>query len=206
MNILKKSIFLLILFFSILNFGQQRPEVKKINITGIVNEKVSKQPLEYATLTFTNTRNPKVIFGGITNGKGEFNVEINAGSYNVKVDFISFKGIELSQQVYTESTNLGVVFIEEDANQLNEVVVRSEKTTVDIKLDKKVYNVGTDLMVKGGTVSDVLDNIPSVSVDSDGIVSLRGNANVRILVDGNLQMQLILQKHCDKFRQMRLIK
>lgn len=167
-----------------MNFGQTRPELKKINISGIINEKVTKQPLEYATLTFTNTRNSKVIFGGITNGKGEFNVEINAGSYNVKIEFISFKSIEFSQQVYKESTNLGTIFLEEDANQLNEVVVRSEKTTVEIKLDKKVYNVGSDLMVKGGTVSDVLDNIPSVSVDSDGIVSLRGNANVRILVDG----------------------
>ena len=167
-----------------MNFGQTRPELKKINISGIINEKVTKQPLEYATLTFTNTRNSKVIFGGITNGKGEFDVEINAGSYNVKIEFISFKSIEFSQQVYKESTNLGTVFLEEDANQLNEVVVRSEKTTVEIKLDKKVYNVGSDLMVKGGTVSDVLDNIPSVSVDSDGIVSLRGNANVRILVDG----------------------
>jgi outer membrane receptor protein involved in Fe transport len=184
MKTLKKSLTIIVLFFSILNFGQTRPELKKINISGIINEKVTKQPLEYATLTFTNTRNSKVIFGGITNGKGEFDVEINAGSYNVKIEFISFKSIEFSQQVYKQSTNLGTVFLEEDANQLNEVVVRSEKTTVEIKLDKKVYNVGSDLMVKGGTVSDVLDNIPSVSVDSDGIVSLRGNANVRILVDG----------------------
>jgi len=184
MKNLKNSITLLALLFSVLNFGQTRPDIKKINITGIVNEKVSKQPLEYATLTFTNTKNPKAVFGGITNAKGEFNIEVNAGSYNVKIEFISFKAIEISQQVYKESANLGTIFLEEDANQLNEVVVRSEKTTVEIKLDKKVYNVGTDLMVKGGTVSDVLDNIPSVSVDSDGVVSLRGNANVRILVDG----------------------
>ena len=184
MKTLKNSITLLILLFSILNFGQTRPDIKKINITGVVNDKVSKQPLEYATLTFTNTKNPKVVFGGITDGKGQFNIEVNAGSYNVKVEFISFKSIELSQQTYKESTNLGTIFLDEDANQLKEVVIRSEKTTVEIKLDKKVYNVGSDLMVKGGTVSDVLDNIPSVTVDSDGAVSLRGNANVRILVDG----------------------
>jgi outer membrane receptor for ferrienterochelin and colicins len=184
MKHLKNSFTLLVLFFTIFNFGQTRPDIKKVNISGIVNEKVSKQPLEYATLTFTNNKNPKVVFGGITNGKGEFNIEVNAGSYNVKIEFISFKASELSQQTYKESTNLGIIYLEEDANQLNEVVVRSEKTTVEIKLDKKVYNVGSDLMVKGGTVSDVLDNIPSVTVDSDGAVSLRGNANVRILVDG----------------------
>jgi outer membrane receptor protein involved in Fe transport len=64
------------------------------------------------------------------------------------------------------------------------VEVRAEKSTVEIKFDKKVYNVGQDLLVKGGTVSDVLDNIPSVTVDVEGNVSLRGNENVRILVDG----------------------
>ena len=146
MKNLKNSITLLALLFSIFNFGQTRPDVKKINISGIVNEKVSKQPLEYATLTFTNTKNTKIVFGGITNSKGEFNIEVNAGSYNVKIEFISFKAIELTQQVYKESTNLGTIFLEEDANQLNEVVVRSEKTTVEIKLDKKVYNVGLSLI------------------------------------------------------------
>ena len=184
MKNLKISFSITILLISLFNFGQTRPEIKKINISGIVNEKITKQPLEYTTLTFTNNKNPKVVFGGITNAKGEFNIEVNAGSYNVKIEFISFKAIEIKQQVYKESTNIGTIYLEEDANQLNEVIVRSEKTTIEIKLDKKVYNVGSDLMVKGGTVSDVLDNIPSVSVDSDGIVSLRGNANVRILVDG----------------------
>ena len=83
-----------------------------------------------------------------------------------------------------KTTSLGLISLEEDANQLNEVIIRSEKTTVEIKLDKKVYNVGSDLMVKGGTVSDVLDNIPSVAVDVEGNISLRGNENVRVLIDG----------------------
>ena len=174
----------MVLSISLLNFAQTRPEAKKVKITGNVIEKVSKQALEYATITLTNNRNPKIVFGGITNAKGEFDIEINAGSYDVKIEFISFKATELKQQIFKDNTNLGQITLAEDANQLNEVVIRSEKTTVEIKLDKKVYNVGSDLMVKGGTVSDVLDNIPSVSVDSDGAVSLRGNANVRILIDG----------------------
>ncbi len=184
MKNLKTVFSFIVLSISILTFGQTRPEAKKIKITGSVIEKVSKQALEYATITFTNNRNPKVIFGGITNSKGEFDIEINAGIYDVKAEFISFKATEIKQQSFKESTNLGQIALDEDANQLNEVIIRSEKTTVEIKLDKKVYNVGSDLMVKGGTVSDVLDNIPSVSVDSDGAVSLRGNANVRILIDG----------------------
>lgn len=184
MKNLKTAFTLMVLSISFLNFAQTRPETKKVKITGNVIEKVSKQALEYATITLTNNRNPKAIFGGITNAKGEFDIEINAGSYDVKIEFISFKATELKQQTFKDNTNLGQIALAEDANQLNEVIIRSEKTTVEIKLDKKVYNVGSDLMVKGGTVSDVLDNIPSVSVDSDGAVSLRGNSNVRILIDG----------------------
>lgn len=184
MKYLKTILTLFAISITISSYSQSRPESKKINISGSVFEKNSMQPLEYATVTLINTRNPKVIFGGITNAKGLFDIEINAGNYDVKIEFISFKITELKQQNLRENTNLGQIALVEDANQLSEVVIRSEKTTVEIKLDKKVYNVGSDLMVKGGTVSDVLDNIPSVSVDADGAISLRGNANVRILIDG----------------------
>ena len=184
MKKLKFAITFVLLCTSLLNFAQTRPITKKIKITGTVVEKVSKQPLEYATITFVNPKNPKSITGGITNAKGEFDIEINAGNYEVKIEFISFKPTILKQQKLLESTDLGQIALTEDATQLNEVTIRSETTMVEIKLDKKVYNVGKDLMVRGGTVSDVLDNIPSVSVDSDGAVSLRGNANVRILIDG----------------------
>ncbi len=175
---------LFLLLFTSITFAQDNPERKKVKITGTIIEKTSKQPLEYATITFINTRNPKAIGGGITNAKGEFEVEINAGSYTVKAEFISFKVIEIKDKRFTENTNMGTIALEEDAQQLNAVNVRAEKSTVEIKLDKKVYNVGQDLMVKGGTVSDVLDNIPSVAVDVEGNVTLRGNDNVKILIDG----------------------
>lgn len=184
MKKLKFAITFVLLCTAFINFAQTRPLAKKIKITGIVVEKVSKQPLEYATITFINPKNSKSVTGGITNTKGEFDVEINAGIYDIKIDFISFKPTVIKQKSLLENTNLGQIVLNEDATQLNEVVIRSEKTTVEIKLDKKVYNVGKDLMVRGGTVSDVLDNIPSVSVDPEGVVSLRGNENVRILIDG----------------------
>ena len=180
-----KSALILVLFLtSIISFAQQPPAKPKIKITGKVIEKVSKQPLEYATITFLLPNNPKPVAGGITNPKGEFDIEVNPGVYDIKIEFISFKINEIKQKNLKSSTSLGLISLEEDANQLNEVVIRTEKTTVEIKLDKKVYNVGNDLMVKGGTVSDVLDNIPSVSVDVEGNVSLRGNDNVRVLIDG----------------------
>ncbi|RTZ04589.1 TonB-dependent receptor [Flavobacterium bomense] len=179
-----KSVLILVLFFTTLfSFAQQAP-TQKIKISGKVIEKISKQPLEYATITFLNPNNPKPVAGGITNPKGEFDIEVIPGVYDINIEFISFKVNEIKQKNLQVNTSLGLISLEEDANQLNEVIIRSEKTTVEIKLDKKVYNVGNDLMVKGGTVSDVLDNIPSVAVDIEGNISLRGNDNVRVLIDG----------------------
>ena len=173
------------LFTSFYNHAQQGPPANnKVKVTGKVFEKISKQPLEYATISITAPNDTKVIAGGITNPKGEFDVAVAPGTYDIKVEFISFKATEIKGRTIQGDTNLGVVNLSEDAAQLNEVVVRAEKSTVEIKLDKKVYNVGQDMMVKGGTVSDVLDNVPSVSVDTEGNVSLRGSDNIRILIDG----------------------
>lgn len=179
--------FSLFLVFSNSSFAQNpvgNPNAKKIIVSGKVVEKTTNQPLEYTTITLFNTKINKITSGGITDANGEFKIEANPGTYDIKIEFISFKIVELKGKTISENTNLGVISLEDNAQQLNEVIIRNEKTTVEIKLDKKVYNVGKDLMVKGGTVSDVLDNIPSVSVDVEGNVSLRGNENVRVLIDG----------------------
>lgn len=184
MNKLKFALTFLMLIASVLGFAQERTAVKKVTVSGKVLEKGVNTPLEYTTITLQNTKVPQLVTGGITDSKGEFSFEVVPGVYDIKVEFISFKAYEIKQKNIQDNLNLGVITLAEDATMLNEVEIRTEKTTVEIKLDKKVYNVGNDLMVKGGTVSDVLDNIPSVSVDADGAVSLRGNDNVRILIDG----------------------
>lgn len=184
MKNIKVLLFPLLLLFTALLLAQTNPDTKKIKISGIIIEKNSKQPLEYATITLTNVTNPKDISGGITNPKGEFVILITPGTYTIKSEFISFKANEIKNVALNKNTNLGTIGLDEDATQLNQIEIRAEKSTIEIKLDKKVYNVGQDLMVKGGTVSDVLDNIPSVSVDIEGNVSVRGNENVKILIDG----------------------
>jgi outer membrane receptor protein involved in Fe transport len=180
----KNLLALAFIFTSLINFSQQSNPLQKVKVSGKVIEKISKQPLEYATITFINAKNPKALAGGITNAKGEYVIDVVPGIYDIKIEFISFKLSEIKQKSIQGSIDLGTTSLDEDAAQLNEVIIRSEKTTVEIKLDKKIYNVGSDLMVKGGTVSDVLDNIPSVSVDVEGNVSLRGNDNVKVLIDG----------------------
>ncbi|RXR19039.1 TonB-dependent receptor [Flavobacterium amnicola] len=183
MNLITR-LFCLFLLLPTLTFGQQKEAGKKITITGKVIEKTTSQPLEYATVTVIGVNTNKPISGAVTDAKGEFSIEVSPGNFIMKYEYISFKTITSPEKAFSENTNLGIISLSDDAKTLDEVVVRAEKTAVDIKLDKKVYTVGKDLMVRGGTVSDVLDNIPSVSVDAEGTVALRGNENVRILIDG----------------------
>jgi len=182
----KNILFGLILFITYIAAPQQRrPENSKIKhtITGKVIDKETSQPLEYATIVLTPV-NSKRVTGGLTDNKGNFNIEANQGSYNISVEFISFKSFKIPNKSIKSDTNLGTIFLEVDSENLGEIEIIAEKTTVEIRLDKKIYNVGKDLTVRGGTVSDVLDNVPSVSVDVEGNVALRGNDNVRILING----------------------
>ncbi len=155
-----------------------------ITVQGIVQDDISGQPLEYATVSFFSPVSKKIVTGGITNKKGVFTIEISSGVYNIIIEYISFKTKRIPSQRLYKNTNLGVQQLELDTESLDDIVVIAEKTTVDIRLDKKIYNVGKDITVSGGTVSDVLDNVPSVSVDVEGNVALRGNDNVTILING----------------------
>ncbi len=181
-----KKLFLLILVCIIAtqaSFGQ-RPQLSKVTISGKVVDQETNEPLEYATIVLQNTKRKRMLTGGITDEKGNFEVEIFSGNYDLKIEYISFKTYEVKNQDYGASTNIGTIKLALDAAALDEVEVIAEKTQVEIRLDKKIYNVGKDLISQGGTVTDVLDNVPSVSVDVEGTISLRGNENVRILING----------------------
>jgi len=163
----------------------QRPQnLPTVKISGTVIDKDSGQPLEYATLILQSVRNPDVVTGGITDATGKFVVETKAGRYNVAIEYLSYITYRLENQLLRSDTDLGQIALQPDVAQLDEVEVIAERTTVELRLDKKIYNVGKDLTVRGGTVSDVLDNVPSVSVDVEGNVQLRGNDDVRILING----------------------
>lgn len=163
--------------------AQQKREFTNYEISGLVIEKNSNQALEFATIIFKPLKG-KGVFGGLTDSKGNFNIEVPKGMYTVNVEFLSFKTIILQNINIEQNKNIGTIYLEEDAEALDEIELIAEKSTVEIRLDKKIYNVGKDMTVKGGTASDVLDNVPSVTVDVDGVVSLRGNENVRILING----------------------
>ena len=181
---MKKSLLVFICLLSITAIFAQRPtQAKTFSVSGKVIDKDTKEPLEYATVVLKNLKNNK-LSGGITDGKGEFFIKIAGGTYDISIEFISFKTVSFKNTTIDKDIKLGTVILSEDGQVLDEVNIIPEKSTVDIRLDKKVYNVGKDMTVKGGSVSDVLDNVPSVTVDVEGAVSLRGNENVRILIDG----------------------
>ncbi len=171
-----------ILFLSLISFSSFAQ--KEVKISGKVLDKETKQPLEYATISFFNKSLNKIETGGITDLQGNFSIPVNTGVYDISIEYISFKTVTISDKNISKSENIGTFNLELDTETLEAVEIIAEKTTVEVRLDKKIYNVGKDLTVSGGTVSDVLDNVPSVSVDAEGTVALRGNENVRILING----------------------
>ena len=157
--------------------------IKNIVLSGKIIEASTKEALEYATVVLKDVKTQKIT-GGISNQKGNFNIKVPTGTYDISVEFISFTTVHFKNRTLTKNTNLGTISLVDAGQMLDEVTIIPEKSTVDIRLDKKIYNVGKDMTVKGGTASDVLDNVPSVDVDAEGTVSLRGSENVRILIDG----------------------
>ena len=153
-------------------------------VSGNILEKESQLSIEYVTVAFFSTTENKIIGGGITDSEGNFSIEIPKGIYDISFEYFSLMTVIKPNYNLDQNTDFGVIQLETDFQTLEVVDLIAEKTSVEIKLDKKIYNVGKDLTVRGGSVSDVLDNVPSVSVDIEGNVALRGNQNVRILING----------------------
>lgn len=173
----------LLFFLATSTLLAQNPDKRQITVKGLILEEGTNYPLEYSTVAFIN-KDGKIVTGGITDVNGEFNIDVPSGVYTVRYEFISYKTKELTNQNLTKNITLPTVRLALDAASLDEVVVRAETTEVQVRLDKKIYNIGKDLTAGGATVSDALNNVPSVTVDVDGAIALRGNENVRILING----------------------
>ena len=174
----------ILLFFILISSALLHAQENKFLITGTVSDPETNSPLEYSTISVFKANSEEIINGVITDYNGEFSIEVSKGNYDLKFEYISFKTKYLRNINIENSLNLGLIELSIDENILNEVEVIGEKTEIEIKLDKTVYNIGKDLTLKGSSVSDVLDNLPSVEVDIEGNVSLRGNESVRILING----------------------
>src|SRR5690554_2823944 len=175
--------FLIILILGTTAISAQQSEKKQITVKGEILEEGTRFPLEYAIVSFIDA-DGKIVTGGITDTEGHYNIQVPAGVYTVKYEFISYKTKTLPNRNLTSNTTLPTISLDMDSASLDEVVIRAETTEVQIRLDKKIYNIGKDLTSGGATVSDALSNVPSVTVDVDGAIALRGNENVKILING----------------------
>lgn len=173
-----------ILFLVQSGFGQNS---KMATIKGKIIEAQSKAPLAYAAIRVLKNSDSTLVSGGISDEKGQFSLEAPYGDYHAVVEFLGYQPIKIpsfSVSAGKNSLDLGSISLSAAAQNLQEVVVQGEKSSMELALDKKIFNVGKDLANAGGTASDILSNIPSVSVDGEGNVKLRGSDNVRILIDG----------------------
>ena len=156
--------------------------MRPVVVKGQVLDGLDQSPLSYASVGIFDPNN-ELISGGITNDTGFFELEIVTGSYILQIDYISYESLRIDIKTSTD-IDLGEISLTQNQEALEEVVVRAESTEVQIRLDKKIYTIGKDLTTSGATVSDALNNVPSVTVDLDGSIALRGNENVRILING----------------------
>lgn len=156
-------------------------------ITGKVIDANSRIPLEYATISIF-TENDSILMDGIMVGKeGIFSLKIFTGHYYITCDYLGYESKIISDLYLTEkesTLDLGNILLFSIAQTLSEVEVRADKSFLEMTLDKRVFNVGKDLASTGGSAADILNNVPSVTVDEEGQISLRGSQGVQILVDG----------------------
>ena len=174
--------------------GQNRPNKAdssinqdQILVKGFVQETTSKKPLEFATVSVFSTKDSTLLAGNATDENGVFKLHTPLVPSFAVIEYMGFetKRIDpLPLDRGAKLVDLGVLYLSPMGLILDEVEVRAEKSETQFSLDKRVFNVGKDLANKGGSAEDILDNVPSVSVDIDGNVSLRGSDGVRILIDG----------------------
>ena len=166
--------------------GKKMPAVCEIK--GTVVDSTTGFPIEYASISVLD-HDGDIITGGVSDADGFFRIrEINPGHYDVKIEFMGFKAYQIEEVELSirgeRSKDLGKISLTSVFIQLDAVNVVEDKPIFEFEADKMVYNSSDDIVAGSGTAEDVLNKVPMITVDQDGQVSLRGNPNVKILING----------------------
>jgi outer membrane receptor protein involved in Fe transport len=165
-------------------FSQQNNGI----ITGTVIDKISQRPVEFVNVVLFTNSDSTIVQGTVTDKKGNFFLSaVLPGTYKIKYSYIGYAGADTRSLTITKeqtTIQLGTIELSNRTTALSEVVVTGKKSMLRTSIDRKVYNVSQDLMSKSGSASDILKNIPSVEVDIEGNVNLRGSGEVTILING----------------------
>lgn len=161
----------------------------KVGVSGTVVDK-SNQPVAYASVTFSNKTSKLLSDATLTDEKGNYKLDLAPGNYDITIEAIDYKKSVINKQIATAGS-IGALSIEPEATSTNlktqdiqGVVITAAVKPYKVELDKRTYDPSQDIVSKGGNLQDVLSNVPSVSVDTDGTVSMRGSSNVRFLING----------------------
>lgn len=163
-----------------------KPGVGKI--TGGIMDSLSKQPMEYVTVSLRTAGTTKPIDGVITDKNGKFELKnIKNGKYDVFITFIGYQdklipGVSISDSISYQM--LGKMNMSPSQQVLDGVTITGQKSIVENKIDKLVYNASTDATNRGGNAGDVLRKVPTLSVDLDGNLYMRGSSNIKVLING----------------------
>lgn len=164
---------------------------EKAGVTGMIVNK-NNQPVPYASVTFSNKANKALSDAVLTDDKGQYKLDLAPGNYDITVEAIDYKKSIINKSI-AGAGNIGALSIEPEATstvgektqEIQGVVITAAATKpYKVELDKRTYDPSQDIVSKGGNLQDVLSNVPSVSVDTDGTVSMRGSSNVRFLING----------------------
>ncbi|MEL1241290.1 outer membrane beta-barrel family protein [Flavobacterium flavipallidum] len=213
---MKIKLILICLFGNLITMGAQNSiQPSKLDLLGSISGKVidkkTNEPLPFVNIVIQD--NGKVVTGGVTSEKGIFLIKnLELKQYEVEIQFMGYKKVTKTILLSTNNRNLNLntIAIEENAIELKSVEIVGEKSIIEQKIDRKIINVGKDLISAGATASEIMNNIPSVSVDPQtNAISLRGNSNVKILIDGkptNMDAaQLLQQIPSSSIKQIELI-
>lgn len=181
-----------ICFVAFSAFSQGRPggpggERPTFTVSGKLIEESSGNPIEFATVSVFKESDSTLVTGGISDEKGFFQIKTKPGRLFLRIQFMGYQEVNVSNVRLgrgSTSFDAGRIMVKQDERLLDEVVVQAERTQMELTLDKKIFNIGKDLSNLGGSATDILDNLPSIQVDVEGNVLLRGSENVRILIDG----------------------
>ncbi len=157
---------------------------RSVKVSGLLLDEQQK-PVPFATVALFRTGETALLTGAVSNESGRFELQARPGSYFLKITVLSYQEkVVQGVTVGSQPVEIGTVKLVPSAKNLEEVVIKGEQSVMELALDKKIFHVGKDLANAGGTATDLLRNVPSVAVDVEGNISLRGSGSVRILIDG----------------------
>ena len=165
--------------------GQAGPK-GSAKITGYVIDSAGTKAVEFASVALTSTETKKIVDGAICDDKGKFSLsKLPTGEYILSVSFMGYKTNKVEVKIINKNDeiDLGVIKLAQSTQLLNEVVIEGQRSLIEDKVDRMVYNAEKDITNKGGDGADVLRKVPSLSVDLDGNVSLRGSSSVKVLIN-----------------------